>query len=241
MYKDKKILAIIPARGGSKGLPGKNKKLLQGKPLVAWPIDAAKSCKYIDKVLCTTDSDEIQQIAINFGAVAPFLRPEYLASDTAHSVDVIIHAIEFLEKTGEYYDYIVLLEPTSPLTTGGDVEKALEILDGNLEKASSIVGICKVESTHPEYDVQMSSDGFISPYAASSFKSMRRRQDLEPLYFLEGSLYISTIDALKKNRTFYHDQTMGFPMPRWKSVEIDEIFDFIIAETILNNIELMND
>jgi N-acylneuraminate cytidylyltransferase/CMP-N,N'-diacetyllegionaminic acid synthase len=70
---------------------------------------------------------------------------------------------------------------------------------------------------------------------------MRRRQDLEPLYFLEGSLYISTIDALKKNRTFYHDQTMGFPMPRWKSVEIDEIFDFIIAETILNNIELMND
>ena len=117
MLHGNKVLAIVPARGGSKGLPGKNKRPLQGRPLAAWPIAAAKLCPLVDEVLCTTDDPEIQQIALENGAIAPFLRPAELASDSASSMDAVLHALAFLEQAQQFYEYIVLLEPTSPLTT----------------------------------------------------------------------------------------------------------------------------
>jgi N-acylneuraminate cytidylyltransferase/CMP-N,N'-diacetyllegionaminic acid synthase len=220
MIEDKSVLAIVPARGGSKGLPGKNKRLLQGKPLVAWPIATALGARAVDKVLCTTDDAEIREIALAHGAAAPFLRPAHLASDTASSIDAILHAVDHLAEQGERYDYVLVLEPTSPLTTSSD-----------------IVGIAKVESTHPEYDVRLGADGRISPYTAPDFKSLKRRQEIEPLHFLEGSLYISTVASLRAERGFYHRRTLGYEVPRWKSIEIDELVDFLFVETLLANLD----
>jgi N-acylneuraminate cytidylyltransferase/CMP-N,N'-diacetyllegionaminic acid synthase len=233
MIDDQTVLAIVPARGGSKGLPGKNKRLLAGKPLVAWPVGAARGSACVDKVLCTTDDPEIRDIALAHGAQAPFLRPAHLASDTASSIDAIVHAIDHLAAQGEHYDYIVVLEPTSPLTTSADVDKALATLHARRDDADAIVGVSKVESTHPEYDVRLGADGRISPYLAPDFKSLKRRQDIEPLHFLEGSLYISTLASLRAEHGFYHSRTLGYEVPRWKSVEIDELADFLFVETLL--------
>lgn len=236
MIDDKSVLAIVPARGGSKGLPGKNKRQLRDKPLVAWPIGVALGAVSVDKVVCTTDDPEIRDIAQAYGAHAPFLRPTHLASDTATSIDAILHAVDYLTKIGERYDYIVVLEPTSPLTTAADVESALAMLHARRDAADSIVGISRVESTHPEYDVRLGEDGLISPFMASNFKSLKRRQEIEVLHFLEGSLYITATTALRANRSFYHDRTLGYEVPRWKSVEIDELVDFLFVETLLSNL-----
>lgn len=239
MLGDKKILAVIPARGGSKGLPGKNKRLLAGKPLVAWPISAAKGCCLVDKIICTTDDPEIQKIAIENGAIAPFLRPKELASDVASSIDAVLHAVNYLENLSEHYDYVVLLEPTSPLTTSEDIEKAIKKLDRSRHIACSIVGISKVESMHPEYDVRLSETCLISPYLSSNFRSLRRRQEIEPLFYFEGSLYISSTEDLKTYHSFYHERTLGYEVPKWKAIEIDDIFDFLMVETLLGNMNLL--
>jgi len=237
MIDDKSVLAIVPARGGSKGLPGKNKRILHGKPLVAWPIGAALGSRHVDRVLCTTDDPEIRDIALAHGAHAPFLRPAHLASDTASSIDAILHAVDHLAGQGEHYDYVLVLEPTSPLTTSADVDAALARLHARGADAGSIVGVAAVESTHPEYDVRLGADGLISPYMAPDFKSLKRRQEIEPLHFLEGSLYISTLASLRSERSFYHGRTLGYEVPRWKSVEIDELVDFLIVETLLANLD----
>ncbi|MCD4498926.1 cytidylyltransferase domain-containing protein [Chromobacterium vaccinii] len=237
MIDDKSVLAIVPARGGSKGLPGKNKRLLCGKPLVAWPIEAALGAACVDKVLCTTDDPEIRDIALENGAQAPFLRPAYLASDSASSIGAILHAVDHLADQGEHYDYVVVLEPTSPLTTSADVDAALKTLYSRRADADSIVGISRVESTHPEYDVRLGIDGRISPYMAPDFKSLKRRQEIETLHFLEGSLYITSTQALRAEGGFYHARTLGYVVPRWKSIEIDELVDFLFVETLLGNLD----
>ncbi|MBX9268139.1 cytidylyltransferase domain-containing protein [Chromobacterium violaceum] len=237
MIDDKSVLAIVPARGGSKGLPGKNKRPLQGKPLVAWPIGAALGSACVDKVVCTTDDAEIRDIALAYGAQVPFLRPAHLASDSASSIDAILHAVDYLAERGEHYDYVVVLEPTSPLTTSADVDAALRTLHVRRADADSIVGVCRVESTHPEYDVRLGADGRISPYLAPDFKSLKRRQEIEALHFLEGSLYITATPALRVEGGFYHGRTLGYEVPRWKSVEIDELVDFLFVETLLGNLD----
>jgi CMP-N,N'-diacetyllegionaminic acid synthase len=237
MIDDQSVLAIVPARGGSKGLPGKNKRQLRGKPLVAWPIGVALGAVSVDKAICTTDDPEIRDIALAYGAHAPFVRPAHLASDTATSIDAILHAVDYLADIGEHYDYVVVLEPTSPLTTSSDVESALAMLHARRDAADSIVGISRVESTHPEYDVRLGEDGLISPFMAPNFNSLKRRQEIEVLHFLEGSLYISTTNALRAIRSFYHDRTLGYEVPRWKSVEIDELVDFLFVETVLVNLD----
>jgi N-acylneuraminate cytidylyltransferase/CMP-N,N'-diacetyllegionaminic acid synthase len=152
-------------------------------------------------------------------------------------MDVVLHALDALTLLGQEYDYVVLLEPTSPLTESSDVESALSRLRAAGDAADAIVGICRVEATHPEYDVRRSTQGLISPYAASDFKSLRRRQDIEELYFLEGSLYISRVEAFRRHKTFYHERTLGYEVPRWKSLEVDDIFDFIMVEAVVQQRE----
>lgn len=128
MFNDKKFIAVIPARGGSKGLPGKNIKELCGKPLIVYTIETALKSKIFDKVIVSTDSLEIAEIAKKAGAEIPFLRPKELATDTADSMDVLIHAIKFLEEKGEKFDYIMKLQPTSPLRTEEDIRKSVKLL-----------------------------------------------------------------------------------------------------------------
>lgn len=143
MYKDKKTLAIIPARGGSKGIPYKNIMNINGKPLIAYSIEAAKQSKYIDYILVSTDDDKIKEVSLQYGASVPFLRPEEISNDTAKSIDVVIHGINYLKESGEEFDYVVLLQPTSPLRTSQDIDEAIEILIKN--EKESLVSVCEVE------------------------------------------------------------------------------------------------
>lgn len=230
MYNNQKILALILARGGSKGLPRKNVKILNGKPLIAWSIEQGKQSKYIDKVVVSTEDKEIADVSKKYGADVPFYRPKELASDTASSMDAVFHAINWLENAGEKFDILVLLEPTSPLRESSDLDTAIETLLAN-KTAQSIVGISKVESVHPIF-LSKIKNNLLKPYVGKKFNT-KRRQDIDDLYFFEGSLYISYIEALKEKKGFYHDKTMGYIVPKWKSFEIDDMTDFIIIETLL--------
>lgn len=235
MIDGKRVLAIVPARAGSKGLPGKNIRMLAGKPLLAWPIAAARASTHVDRVIISTDSRQFADIAVEHGAEAPFLRPAELASDTAPSIGFILHAIDTLAEAGNTYDYVVLLEPTSPLTEGADVDAALEQLVA--ADADAIVGVSKLEATHPAFAVRKSDDGGITPYASATFGEMPRRQDIEPLFSLDGTLYISTVDALRRERGFCHTRTLGYESARHKAQEVDDLIDFICIEAIASNLD----
>lgn len=237
MINGKRVLAIIPARKGSKGLPLKNIRPLAGKPLLAWPIAAARASSHVDRVIISTDDQDFADIAVAHGAEAPFLRPPELASDTAPSLGFILHALDTLEADGDIYDYVVLLEPTSPLTEGSDVDAALsQLVDAG---ADSIVGVSKLEATHPAFAVRRSDDGVIRPYATSSFGDMPRRQDLEPLFSLDGTLYISSVPGLRREQSFCHGQTLGYESARYKAQEVDDMVDFICIEAIAANLKLI--
>lgn len=235
MIDGKRILAIVPARKGSKGLPLKNIRPLAGKPLLAWPIAAARASRHVDRVIISTDDQGFADIAVAHGADAPFLRPAELASDTAPSIGFILHAVETLAEAGEAYDYVVLLEPTSPLTEGSDVDAALEQLVA--ADADAIVGVSRLEATHPAFAVRKAEDGAITPYAAASFGELPRRQDIEPLFVLDGALYISTVEALRRERGFCHARTLGYETARHKAHEVDDLVDFICIEAIASNLD----
>jgi len=230
MYNGKTILAIIPARGGSKGLPGKNIIKINGKPLIGWTIEQAKACEFIDEIFLSTDSEEIAKVAEQFGITVPSLRPIELASDTASSIDVIIYTIDLLKKSKEF-DIVILLEATSPLRDIEDISCALKILI-ETEGAESIVGICKTENAHPDFLVHKDNRNFIRPYGKNEF-IFKRRQELDNLYFFEGSLYISYIKTLINRKTFYHEKALGYEMPKYKSFELDDIVDFKIIEALM--------
>jgi N-acylneuraminate cytidylyltransferase/CMP-N,N'-diacetyllegionaminic acid synthase len=234
MISDQRILCIVPARAGSKGLPGKNIRPLAGKPLLAWPIAAARGSAYVDRVIISTDSQAFADIAVAHGADCPFLRPAELASDTAPSLDFILHAIDTLAADGEHYDILLLLEPTSPLTEASDVDAALEQLVAS--DASAVVGISAMETQHPAFSVLKDDRGLIRPAQSADFANLPRRQDLDPVFALDGSLYISTIDALRKERGFCHSNTLGYVTERHKAFEVDDLVDFIAIEAILKHL-----
>lgn len=240
MIGQSRVLALVPARRGSKGLPLKNIRPLGGKPLLAWPIEAAAKSAYVDRVILSTDCPEFAKLGIAAGAEVPFLRPPELANDTATSFSFILHAIDHLAAAGDVYDYIVLIEPTSPLTDSSDIDAAVVALTASRERADSIVGVTPIVEAHPAFAVRIAGQ-VLRPYAAPSFGALPRRQDIEPLYRLDGSLYISEITALKREGGFYHDRTLPFVMPRWKSFEVDDLIDFICIEALLANRELMED
>lgn len=232
MINGKSVLAIIPARGGSKGLPGKNIKELCGKPLIAWSIEAGLASQYIDEVMVTTDSEDIARIALEFGASVPFMRPAELASDTATSFDTVKHAIDFYQnELGKKFDYIVLLEPTSPLRVEQDIDNAIEQLLEN-PQATAIVGICKTESQNPAFLIKKNINNFLIGYENKDMKIIRR-QNISEVYFFEGSVYVSEIAGLLTKKTFYHEATLGYEFPKWKSIEIDDSDDFIMVEALM--------
>ena len=222
MYNNKKILAIIPARGGSKGLPGKNIKPLCGKPLIGWSIEQAQASEYIDEIFVSTDSSEIATVAESFGIK--------LATDTSPSSAFVLHTIDYYRNKGQEFDYILLLEPTSPLRDVDDINIAIEQLL-NHNTAKSIVGVSKVEATHPAFLVNISKEGLLKPYLEEM--KVLRRQELNDLYFFEGSLYLSEIDYFMKTESFYHNLTLPYVVPKYKSYEVDDIVDFYIIEKLL--------
>ena len=212
---------------------------MHGKPLLAWPIEAARASSFVDRVIISTDDPEFAAIAVAHGAEAPFLRSPDLASDAAPSIGFILEALDRMEASGERFDYLILLEPTSPLTDADDIDRALRRLEENVATAEAIVGIAALEVHHPAFAVRQNERGAITPYTGAGFDDLPRRQDLEELYFLDGSLYISTVDALRRKRSFCHDRTLGFISPRYKSLEVDDIIDFICIEAIIANLDLI--
>lgn len=235
MIGGRRVLCVVPARAGSKGLPGKNVRLLGGKPLLAWPIAAALGSLYVDRVVVSTDSQEYAAVALAAGADVPFLRPAELASDFSPSIDCILHAIDELERSRDLYDWLLLLEPTSPLTESSDVDTAIEMLAAAEGQAEAVVGITAMESQHPAYSVTRDASGRITPLRGQRFADMPRRQDLAPVFNLDGSLYLSTISALRRERGFCHDRTLGYVTSQEKSMEVDSLTDFICIEALLSH------
>jgi len=227
MIDVKTILAVIPARGGSKGLPGKNILPLAGKPLIVWSIEAAKESKYIDTCIVSTDDDRIATVAEKYGCDVPFLRPEELATDESNSSDAILHALEKLE---DRYDIVIILQPTSPLRTTEDIDNALELMIG--KHAPIVVSICK--SNKPIYwHYTLENNRTIKPVYPSK-KIVSNRQEFPATYIPNGALYIAKVDYFKKTKTFYTDKTLGYIMPNERSVDIDSHIDFVLVKALIN-------
>jgi N-acylneuraminate cytidylyltransferase/CMP-N,N'-diacetyllegionaminic acid synthase len=230
MISNKKILGIVLARAGSKGLPGKNSRLLAGKPLVQYAIEAGMSSRYIDDVVISSDCDVCIQIAVSLGAKAPFKRPKHLAADTTLSSDVITHVIDYLQAEGNQYDMFVLLEPTSPLRDAEDIDRSLEAMITG--EYSSLVSVCQAEDQHPCFMFEIQNSSKLVTWSGDKFVPLRR-QDIEKAYYLDGSVYISDVDTFSRLGTFCHDNTGSYVVPKWKSHEVDDIWDFICIEAIM--------
>ncbi|MDR1236221.1 MAG: acylneuraminate cytidylyltransferase family protein [Holosporaceae bacterium] len=229
MYNNKKILAIIPARGGSKGLPGKNIRDLCGKPLVARTIDQAKNCQYIDKIFVSTDSEEIAKVSSDFGIEVPFLRPKKLAADNSSSVDVVAHVLDELEARGEFFDYMVLLEPTSPLRKKNDIKSAVEAAIENPD-TDGVLSLGEVHMEHPSI-VKKLRNGKIESYFQNT-GAVARRQDLDTAYFPYGVIYMIKIESFRLTNKIYTSNMTPYIIERWQNYEVDDIWDFICIEAI---------
>jgi len=227
MIGDKKVLALIPARGGSKGIKDKNIIDLKGKPLISYTIEAARASKYIDTVVVTTDSMKIKKTAEEFGAEVPFMRPKEYAMDKSATLEAVINAIEQLEKLGNIYDVLVLLQPTSPLRTNEDIDGALEKFEKYDEK--SLVGVSKVED-NPVLIRRVLDETTMEKIVEK--KSTVRRQDMEEYYRVNGSIYINRIGEIDVNTSF-NDNVIPFIMDEKHSVDIDVMKDLMLAEYYL--------
>ena len=224
------ILCLINARGGSKGVPGKNIKLLNGKPLIGWSVDVARQSRLIKKIVVSTDSEEIARVATQYGAVAPFIRPAELATDAAKQIDVVTHALKFLESMGERYDYVCVLQPTCPLRSVGDVDGALELLISS--GADSVITVTDVGGLHPRTLYKLhEGDNKLAPYVESSKRGVVR-QDFETLYWRTGSVYAMKRDVVIKG-SLYGEDTRGYKVPEERAFNIDTPFDFELTEAWL--------
>ena len=231
MIEKNKVLAIIPARGGSKGLPGKNIRQICGKPLIAWTIEKAKKSQYLDMILVTTDSPEIAFISRQFGAYVPFLRPAAMATDQASTYDAIRHALGFLkENESKEFDYIVLLEPTSPLREDDDIDRMLEQLISCERDFDSIISVGEV-GEHPSIMKRLAGPQ-LEPFCVELAQTTRR-QDNEPAYFPYGVAYIAKTEALLAENTFYTTRCTYFTIKRYQNYEIDDIYGFLCTESIM--------
>lgn len=224
MINGKKILAVIPARGGSKGVPRKNIKLLGNKPLIAWTIEAGLNSKYIDRVILSSDDSEIATVARQFNCDTPFIRPQELASDTADSASVVQHA---LGAVSEDYDYFVLLQPTSPFRNSTHIDSALELMFKN--NAHSIVSVVESQS-NPYWMCWVTESGQMLNVLDGSEK-YSRRQELPIAYMLNGAIYIVEIKKFLEEKKFIFDGTLAFKMSSDESIDIDTFDDFEFAES----------
>jgi N-acylneuraminate cytidylyltransferase len=213
-----KVLGVVPARGGSKGVPRKNVLMVGGKPLVRWTIDAALRCRYIDRLILSSDDSEIIDVALQAGCEVPFRREPALATDESTSVDVVIDAVTRLPG----FEIVVLLQPTSPLRSTVDIDSALELLVSS--GAPSCVSLREAED-HPFLTYQVAGDGRLSRFANPSSGASLRRQDLPAAWTLNGAIYIARTDWLIEKRTFVTGDTVGFRMPLERSLDVDTLED----------------
>lgn len=232
MIGDKSVIAIIPARAGSKGLPGKNTRPLCGKPLIAWSIESALKARHVDEVLVSTDGDEIARIAAQFGAQVPFRRPTELAADTATTLSAVEHALSHYNGRGRRFDLVVLLEPTSPLREDTDIDRMLERLAAHWDRFDAIVSIGEVRE-HPSIMKRLRGEE-IEPYCPE-LTLTTRRQDNAPAYFPYGVAYIVKATTLLEEKTFYARRCTYHIVNRYQGYEIDDLHDFLCVEAVMKH------
>lgn len=226
-----RILGLIPARGGSKGVPGKNKRLLGEQPLIVYTIEAAKT-SILTKVIVSTDDISIAEIASASGVEVPFLRPAILASDSAKSLDVAKHALLTMEERDGLYDALMLLQPTAPFRTADDINTSIRLLQCN-PFADSVISVVDVEGFHPARMKYIENGILIDPPFAESYES-QNRQDLTPMYLRNGAIYLTRRDILMAN-SFKGKVCLAHIMPVERSVNIDTLADFEYAQWILQS------
>lgn len=229
------MIAIIPARGGSKGLPGKNIKNLNGKPLIAYTIEAAINSEYISDVIVTTDDIKIAEIAKKYGAKVPFIRPDNLAEDNSSAIDVYIHAIEFLMNENKCgIDNFIVLLPTAPLRNENHINEAVEMFYS--ENAFSLISVYEAEIP-PSWYYKLDDNNRLNNAEFDKLNALSNRQENCKYYIPNGAIYILNYKGLKDNRTYYSVNTIPYIMGRENSVDIDTPIDFEFAEFLLNRVK----
>ena len=224
-----KFLALVLARGGSKGVPKKNIKFLNNKPLLAYTVEEAKKSGYLGRVVLSTDDHVIAVVGRQYGAEVPFMRPQELAGDQASSIDTIVHALNWLKANEGYEpDFTVLLQPTSPFRT-------VEHIDGAIEKllssgADSLVSLCAADY-HPFWMKRIVND-MVVPFTNEGVNIIRR-QDLPEVYSLNGAIYIARTQQLMRDKTFYVGRTVPYVMSKESSLDIDDQLDWLVAEALM--------
>ena len=231
MFDGRRILGLIPARGGSKGLPGKNLRELGGKPLIAWTIEASRNSRYIDETLVSTDCPEIAAVARNYQAETPFLRPAELATDAASGIDAVRHALDWRQQHGYMDDIVAILQPTSPLRSCEDIDLAIELFFARQGKA--VISVCEVDH-HPWWSNILPEDGNMKEFLRPEAEN-HNRQELPPYYRLNGAIYLASIPFLQKTGSLYGPKTFAYKMPNERSVDIDNLVDFKLAEILVNS------
>lgn len=224
------ILALIPARGGSKGIPKKNIRPLAGKPLINYTIEAALQSRYQIRVVVSTDDEEIAKIARAAGAEVPFLRPAELAQDETPTFPVVQHALQWLEQHEAYQPkLVVLLQPTSPLRRPEHIDRALELILSS--EADSVVSLCEAEHS-PYWMKKVDAEGRVSPFISIE-EEYTRRQDLPKVYRLNGAIFVTRSEVIMRKNRLLGDDTRAYIMEQDDSIDIDTELDFKLAELLI--------
>lgn len=222
-----KFLYLIPARGGSKGIPGKNIKLLANKPLIYYSIDMAREMASDDDICVSTDSDQIIKAVEDYGLKVAFKRPDYLASDQATTHDTILHALEYYESKGIYYDAVVLLQATSPFRKKSDIQEAIKLYSPDIDMLASV----KITKANPYYVLfEENKEGFLEKVKSGEFT---RRQDCPPVYEYNGSVFIMNTGSLKRESNTNFKKVRKYLMEDLYSIDLDEMIDWYFAEFLL--------
>lgn len=228
------VLFLITARGRSKGVPGKNVKLLGGRPLIAWTIEAARKSKFCTRLVLSTDDPEIARVGKDWGAEVPFMRPQKLAGDATPHIDVLEHAIRWLDDVEKFgTEYLLLLQPTSPFRTTQDIDDALSLTFQR--NAAAVVSVCEA-TPHPYLAKKILDDGTLADFFSLP-SGYLRRQDLPKAYSLNGAVYVCKTDIIREQHTTFPEGTLGFVMSEENSHDIDTPWDFHVAELVANDRE----
>ncbi|HIP17794.1 MAG TPA: acylneuraminate cytidylyltransferase family protein [Sulfurovum sp.] len=230
-----KILGLIPARGGSKGIPGKNIKLLLGKPLIAYTIEQVKASNLLDRVILSTDDPKIAEVAKAHGLDVPFMRPDALARDSSGSLGVVQHALEFFEAQGEVFDAVCLLQVTSPYRPEGVIDEAIALFIK--EKPDSLVSVRKVpDEFNPHWTFEIEKNNRLK-ISTGEEKIIPRRQELPPTYHRDGAIYITSTDTIQNKGSLLGDDIIAFPIDSPKLINIDTMDDWNEAEAFYRSLE----
>jgi CMP-N,N'-diacetyllegionaminic acid synthase len=244
-----KNIAIIPARSGSKGLPHKNIKLLAGKPLMAWTIEAALESGMFDTVMVSTDSEEYAKIAREYGAEVPFLRSAETSTDTAGSWDVVAEVLENYKKLGQEFDNLMLLQPTSPIRSSEDIKGIFELLEE--KNANAAVAVTEIEHCPLHYKNFTDGEFNYKPGGLSIYLALKdkyplaslfttRRQDMPVFHRVNGAMYLLKVSRFEESRHFYDANCYAYVMPSENSIDVDTELDFVIAEAVLKHFRGLN-